>query len=74
MTPKWRLRMAWIVVVASITGCPLSTFTRASAEPQFVLGSSWLAITLTALDIRPQSSAHGANGSASGRYRPTAGS
>lgn len=51
LSPVGRLRAAWIIVAISIVGWPLSAFTFASKEPQFVLGLSWLAITLTALDV-----------------------
>jgi hypothetical protein len=51
MSPVTRLRAAWIVVVVSVVGWPLSSLTWASREPQFVLGLSWLAITLTMVDI-----------------------
>jgi hypothetical protein len=47
----WRLRLAWVIVVASVVGWPLSATTWASGEPQFVLGLSWLAITFTAIDV-----------------------
>lgn len=48
---RWRLRFAWALVVLSVVGWPLSALTVARKEPQFVLGLSWLAITLTAVDI-----------------------
>ena len=51
LSPRWRLRLAWLIVVASLIGWPLSALTWARGEPQFVLGLSWLAIALTALDI-----------------------
>ena len=51
LTPVWRLRIAWIVVFVSVIGWPLSAISFAADEPQFVLGLSWLAITITALDV-----------------------
>jgi hypothetical protein len=51
ISPVWRLRLAWIVVVVSSVGWPLSALTFAQDEPQFVLGLSWMAITITALDV-----------------------
>lgn len=51
LSPLWRLRLAWIIVVASIIGWPVSALTWANGEPQFVLGLSWLALTITALDV-----------------------
>lgn len=49
--PRIRFHGAVVLLVASIVGWPLSALTFARAEPQFILGLSWLAITLTALDI-----------------------
>lgn len=43
--------MAWLWVVGSLIGWPLSAWTFASTEPPFILALSWLAITLTALDV-----------------------
>jgi hypothetical protein len=51
MNPKWRRRAALALVVVSLVGWPASCLTVAKDEPQFVLGLSWLAITLTAADI-----------------------
>lgn len=46
-----RIIGAWVLLIASIIGWPVSALTFAKDEPQFILGLSWLAITLTALDI-----------------------
>jgi uncharacterized membrane protein YphA (DoxX/SURF4 family) len=51
MSPKWRRLAALVLVVITLIGWPLSALTWAREEPQFVLGLSWLAITLTCLDI-----------------------
>lgn len=51
MGPRWRRRIALALVVVSLVGWPLSAFTFAKGEPQFILGLSWLAITLTCADI-----------------------
>ena len=51
MKPLWRRRAAWALVAITLVGWPLSALTWASGEPQFVLGLSWLAITLTAVDV-----------------------
>lgn len=51
MSPKLRVRLAVFLLVVSIIGWPLSAVTFARDEPRTVLGLSWLAITLTALDI-----------------------
>jgi hypothetical protein len=46
-----RLALADFLIWASVVGWPLSALTIARAEPQFVLGLSWLAILFTGLDI-----------------------
>lgn len=51
MDPRWRRRIAVVLVVVSLVGWPLSALTLARDEPQFVLALSWLAITLTAVDV-----------------------
>ena len=51
MNPRVRLYAAWALLVATLIGWPISAFTFARSEPQFILGLSWLAITLTCLDI-----------------------
>lgn len=42
---------AWVLLVGSMIGWPLSALTWAADEPPFVLGLSWLAIILTSLDL-----------------------
>jgi hypothetical protein len=51
MKPTWRRNAALALVVITLIGWPLSAFWFARDEPQFVLALSWLAITLTAVDI-----------------------
>ena len=51
MKPEWRRNAALVLVVITLIGWPLSAFWFAKDEPQFVLALSWLAITLTAVDI-----------------------
>lgn len=51
MDPRWRRRGALALIVITLIGWPVSALTWASGEPQFVLGLSWLAITLTAVDV-----------------------
>ncbi len=46
-----RLVGAWVLLVGSLIGWPLSALTVARDEPPFVLGLSWLAIVLTAADL-----------------------
>lgn len=46
-----RIRVAWVLLVFSAVGWPLSQFTIAKEEPPFILGLSWLAIILTSVDI-----------------------
>lgn len=51
MSPKLRVRLAWILLVGSLVGWPVTALTVAKDEPQFILGLSWFAITLTSLDV-----------------------
>lgn len=51
MNPKRKVQLAWVLLVGSMIGWPLSAFTLAKDEPPFILGLSWFAITLTALDV-----------------------
>ena len=48
---KIRIIGAWVLLIASLILWPLSMFTFAKGEPPFILSLSWLAITLTAVDI-----------------------
>lgn len=50
--------LAWTLLVGSLIGWPLSAMTVARNEPQFILGLSWLAITLTAMDFLKSSRVH----------------
>lgn len=49
---------AWVLLVGSLVGWPLSMFTVARDEPPFILALSWLAIALTALDLLKTSRVH----------------
>ena len=51
MSPKLRVWAAWALVVVCAVGWPLSAFTFAREEPQFILALSWIAILVTALDV-----------------------
>lgn len=57
---------AWVLFCGSLVGWPLSALTWARGEPQFVLGLSWLAITLTALDLITSSQVHEEQGEQGG--------
>jgi len=48
---KLRVIGAWILLIGACIGWPLSQLTIAKEEPPFILGLSWLAIILTALDL-----------------------
>lgn len=48
---KARWYIAWMLFVGSLIGWPLSALTWARDEPPTVLHLSWLAITLTSLDL-----------------------
>ena len=45
-----RRALSWGLLIGSIIGWPASALWWAKDEPQFVLGLSWVAIILTALD------------------------
>lgn len=49
--PRARRRAALLTVFITLIGWPVSALTWAHGEPQFVLGLSWLALTLTAVDV-----------------------
>lgn len=51
MNVKLRLILAWLLLIGAIIGWPLSAMTFAASEPPFILGLSWLAVILTAIDI-----------------------
>lgn len=53
-----RTFLAWALIAGGIVGWPLSALTVAKDEPQFVLGLSWMAIILTALDLLTSSQVH----------------
>jgi hypothetical protein len=46
-----RIVFAWTLLIGSIIGWPLTALTVFSNEPQGILGLSWAAIILTAVDI-----------------------
>jgi hypothetical protein len=49
--PALRVKVALWLLVISTVAWPASQLTVARSEPPFVLGLSWFAIILTALDI-----------------------
>ena len=51
MTPRWRVRAAWALLVVCLIAWPVTALTVAREEPQFILGLSWTALILTSLDI-----------------------
>lgn len=58
MMKKIEVWVAWGLLVLSLIGWPVSALTFASGEPPVVLGLSWFAITLTALDLLKTSRVH----------------
>lgn len=58
MVKRLEVSLAWLLLVGSLIGWPLSALTFAKSEPPFILGLSWLAITLTALDLLKTSRVH----------------
>lgn len=51
MSPTWRRRAAWCLLVACLIGWPVSATTFARGEPPAILALSWLALILTSLDL-----------------------
>ena len=47
-SPRAQLIFAWVLLIGSLVGWPLSQLTVARDEPPFVLGLSWFAIVLGA--------------------------
>jgi hypothetical protein len=60
LTPVRRARtvIAWLLLGGGLIGWPLSAFTLASNEPQFVLGLSWAAIIIEAANLLTTSQVH----------------
>lgn len=58
MIERLEIWLAWVLLIGSLIGWPVSALTWARHEPQFVLGLSWLAISLTALDFLKNARAH----------------
>jgi uncharacterized membrane protein YfcA len=55
---RLEVALAWVLLIGSLIGWPLSALTVAKHEPPFILGLSWLAITLTAMDLLKSSRVH----------------
>lgn len=58
MKKKLEVWLAWALLGLSLVGWPVSALTFAREEPPVVLGLSWFAITLTALDLLKTSRVH----------------
>lgn len=58
MQHRVEVTLAWVLLIGSLIGWPLSALSFAKDEPQFILGLSWLAITLTAMDLLKSSRVH----------------
>jgi uncharacterized membrane protein YfcA len=58
VTHRLEVALAWVLLAGSLIGWPLSALTVARDEPPFILGLSWLAITLTAMDLLKSSRVH----------------
>ena len=51
LKPKYRVYFAVGLLLTSIVAWPITALTVFRSEPQGILGLSWMAIILTALDI-----------------------
>jgi hypothetical protein len=49
---------AWVLLIGATIGWPISALTFARAEPQFILGLSWLAIVLESASLLTSSQVH----------------
>lgn len=49
---------AWVLLLGSLVGWPISLFTFAQDEPPFVLSLSWLAIVIEAASLLTSSQIH----------------
>ena len=58
MGKRLEVALAWTLLTASLIGWPLSALTVAKDEPPFILGLSWLAITISALELLKSSRIH----------------
>lgn len=58
MVHRLEVGFAWTLLVGGIIGWPISQLTIARDEPPFILGLSWLAIILTAMDLLKTSRVH----------------
>lgn len=58
MSKRLEVALAWVLLIGSLIGWPLSALTVARDEPPFILGLSLLAITLTAMDLLKTSRVH----------------
>lgn len=55
---KAELLLAYTLLGVCVVGWPTSALTVARDEPQFILGLSWFALILTALDLIKTSKVH----------------
>lgn len=51
LDPQFRRKLALVLLLVTLVGWPVSALTVARGEPPFILGLSWLAITITAADV-----------------------
>lgn len=53
-----RTIVAWVLLVGSTIGWPVSAVTVARDEPAFILGLSWLAIIVSSAELLTASQVH----------------
>jgi hypothetical protein len=58
MAKRAEVGLAWALLIGSLVLWPVSMFTWAKDEPPFILSLSWLALTLTAMDLLKSSRVH----------------
>lgn len=53
-----RTIVAWVLLIGSTIGWPVSAVTVARDEPAFILGLSWLAIIVSSAELLTASQVH----------------
>lgn len=58
MIRRARTIAAWVLLIGSTIGWPISQMTVAKHEPPFTLGLSWLAIVISSAELLTASQVH----------------
>jgi hypothetical protein len=55
---RLRVIAAWVLILGTLAGWPISLFTLAKDEPPFVLSLSWMAILIEGVTLLTTSQVH----------------